>query len=209
MNKTVLAVKVFDNNAAAYQEKFMDVSLYHDTFDLFCSCMSNVDATVLDVACGPGNIAKYLLSKHPGYNVLGIDLAPRMIELAKANNPSASFRQMDCRDINTLAQKFDGIICGFCLPYLSRKEAVEFINDAAGSLNAGGVLYLSTMEGDYSTSGMQTSSSSEQLYMHFHQADYLTEALEQNSFTIVGMSRIDYRDVDGSSTVDLVIVARR
>lgn len=208
MDKTAMAVKVFDNHAASYQEKFMDVSLYHDALDLFCSCISKADASLLDVACGPGNITKYILGEHPGYKMLGIDLSPRMVELAKDSNPSAEFKVMDCRDVNTLGQKFDGIICGFCLPYLSKKQAIELIGDAAGMLNSNGALYVSTMEGDYNTSGIQTSSSGDQVYQYFHHAGYLSAALEQNGFEVVSLFRKDFVNPDSSSAVDLIIVAK-
>jgi 23S rRNA G2069 N7-methylase RlmK/C1962 C5-methylase RlmI len=43
-------------------------------------------------------------------------------------------------------------MCGFCLPYLSKEEAVKLIRDAAAILNPDGVFYISTMEDDYSKS---------------------------------------------------------
>lgn len=59
--------------------------------------MTNDSAAIVEVACGPGNITKYLLNKRPGFKIGGIDLAPNMVELAKVNNPTASFQVMDSR----------------------------------------------------------------------------------------------------------------
>lgn len=129
MDKTQLAVQVFDAQATRYQEKFMDFPLYNDTYDLFCSYIPQGNARILDIACGPGNIIKYLLAKRPEFRITGIDLALKMLELATQNNPSAEFFQMDCRDINTLGRKFDAVSCGFCTPYLSKKEVQELIGD--------------------------------------------------------------------------------
>jgi len=50
------------------------------------------------------------------------------MSLAKQNNPSAHFAIMDCRQIKNLDTKFDEIIGGFCLPYLSQKESKELIS---------------------------------------------------------------------------------
>ncbi|MBC7864483.1 MAG: class I SAM-dependent methyltransferase, partial [Bacteroidia bacterium] len=61
MDKTKIAVTIFNKNANGYQNKFMDVNLYADTFDLFCNSIKNENAEILEIACGPGNITKYLL----------------------------------------------------------------------------------------------------------------------------------------------------
>src|ERR1700750_3450814 len=122
--KIVKAAEAFDKSAKIYQDKFMDVSLFAETFNFFCDQIKAEDAQILDIACGPGNITKYILDRKPDYQVLGIDLSPKMLDLAQANNPSALFQLMDCRDIGQIGKRFDGIICGFCLPCLVRDEAV-------------------------------------------------------------------------------------
>jgi 2-polyprenyl-3-methyl-5-hydroxy-6-metoxy-1,4-benzoquinol methylase len=209
MDKTQMAVNVFNKCAAAYQDKFMDVSLYKDSFDLFCKNIVRNDADILEIACGPGNITRYLLNKRPGFKILGIDLAPSMLELARSNNPESEFRLMDCRDIGTLGKMYDAVMCGFCLPYLSRAEAVKLINDASGLLTTGGVVYLSTMEDDYSRSGYQTSGTGDQLYMYFHEAGYLYNALKKNGFTTIDLQHKEHVAADGTKTTDMIFVAKR
>ncbi len=207
MDVTKMAVDVFNRGADAYRDKFMD--LYHDTFDLFCSSIAKKNPNILDIACGPGNITKYLLKKRPDFKIWGIDLAPNMIRLAKENNPAADFQLMDCRDIGTLDKTFDGIMCGFCLPYLSKEEAIKLISDASKLLNPEGVLYLSTMEDDDSKSGIQTSSSGDQVFTYYHQSGYLTGALKENSFEIIDLWHRDYPTSDEAKVTDLLILAGR
>ncbi|NQX43266.1 class I SAM-dependent methyltransferase [Pedobacter steynii] len=98
-DKTKNAVAVFNKRANEYQDKFMDTQLYHESFDLFCEHITKENADILELACGPGNIIKYLLKKRPDFNILGIDLSLNMIDLAKANNPTATFELMDCRNV--------------------------------------------------------------------------------------------------------------
>ena len=74
-NKTKQAVAVFDKHAHYYQERFMDTSFYWDTFDVFCENIIPAAAEILEVACGPGNITKYILDKHPDYKITATDLA--------------------------------------------------------------------------------------------------------------------------------------
>lgn len=207
MDKTRMAVDVFDRRAELYQEKYMDVSLYHDTFDFFCDHVTRPNAEILEIACGPGNITRYLLTKRPDFRILGIDLAPNMIELAKKNNPEAEFQVMDCRNSGRLGKTYDAIVCGFALPYLTKEEAIQLIRDASRLLGPGGMFYISTMEDDYSRSRLMRSSSGEdQIFIHYHQADYLTQALLENGFTILDLQRKVYPGPDGTMTTDLVIV---
>lgn len=189
----------------------MEKETFHGSFDLFCEMVEKKNARILDIACGPGNISKYLLNKRPDFKILGIDLSDKMIELAKINNPTADFLIMDGRDISQLKNKFDGIVAGFILPYLSKEEAIKLIYDSAKLLDKNGVLYLSTMEDDYGKSGLKggNSNTEEKLYIHFHEVGYLRQALQENGFDIIDEQRKDYPENDGSITIDLVLLAKK
>ena len=222
MDKTKIAVNVFNKNAQLYQNKFMDVDLYADTFDFFCNAIAKENAELLELACGPGNITKYLLNKRPDLKILGTDLAPNMIALAKINNPTAEFQLMDCRDLGITGKKparqsggiytaggYDAIMCGFCLPYLSKEESIKLIQDASTILNPEGVLYLSTMEDDYEKSGFKKGSTGEEIFMHYHQVDYLSAALTENNFKILKLQRKHSIMTDGTEVVDLILISGR
>ena len=101
--------------AALYEDKFMNLDLYNNSYDFFCDQLTKIKSTIFEIGCGPGNITKYMLSKRPDFIIEGIDVAPNMIELAKKNNPTANFFVMDCRQIHLQTNKFDGIVCGFLI----------------------------------------------------------------------------------------------
>lgn len=206
MNKTQQAVSIFDKYASEYQNKFMDVSLYKNSFDVFLNLLQ-INSTLLEVACGPGNITKYLLNTRPDLKILATDLAPNMLALAQQNNPTATFKLLDARAISKLQQPFNAIMCGFVFPYFSKEETIQFIKDAALVLNPNGAIYISTMEDDYSKSGFRKGSQGDEIFMHFHQADYLTEALNQNGFTLIETQRIESVSTDNSKTIDLILIA--
>lgn len=208
MDQTKIAVNIFNKLSDVYQEKFMNVSMYYKSFDLFCENITKENASMLEVACGPGNITKYLLEKRPDLKVLGTDLAPNMIALAKINNPTAEFELLDFREMETLANSFDAIMCGFGLPYLTKAEAIAFIGNAASKLHPDGLLYISTMEDENTKSGFKTGSTGDTMYQNFHQADYLTNALEENDFTLLHLERINYFYND-QKTTDLIIIAKK
>ncbi|MGC4039813.1 MAG: class I SAM-dependent methyltransferase [Flavobacterium sp.] len=208
MDQTKIAVGVFDKLAHAYQDRFMDVSMYHDSFDIFCKSIKKENPAVLELACGPGNITKYLLQKRADLKILATDLAPNMIELGKKNNPEAEFDLLDFRELKKLNKTFDAIMCGFGLPYLSKKEAIQFIKNAAQILNADGILYISTMEDDNEKSRIQKASSGDEVFMNYHQADYLTEALKTNGFEIIEIQRKNYLH-NQQDTTDLIIIGTK
>lgn len=205
MDQTKIAVNVFDKVAELYQDKFMDVSLYHESLDLYCDNLPE-NAAVLEVACGPGNLTKYLLEKRSDLKILATDLAPKMIELGKANNPIATFQLLDVKKIKKLGQKFDAVVNGFGLPYLSKKETLQFIADAAHVLNKDGMLYISTMEDDNSNSKYVKGSTGDEVFMNYHEADYLTKTIEQDGFKIISIDRKEYL-YNEEKTTDLIIIA--
>ncbi|MES2557991.1 MAG: class I SAM-dependent methyltransferase [Bacteroidota bacterium] len=207
-DKTTIAVGIFDKLANLYQERFMDVSLYADSFHTFCNAVSQPDAVVLEVACGPGNNTRFLLDIRPDFKIHGTDLAPAMLELARQNNPEAVFSLLDCRNISTLDQQFDAIMCGFAFPYLSKAEAIQFIGDAASQLLSGGILYISTMENDNSKSDWEAGSTGDKIFMNYHEAGYLIEALESAGFTIIYEDRLCYSSGEKPVT-DLILIARK
>lgn len=207
-DRNKLAAAVFNRRAINYQERFMDVSAYRAALDLFCDRLyPETGAAILDIACGPGNMSRYILDQKPGVRLLGLDLAPAMIELAKRNNPEARFLLMDAREISTLPGPYDGIIAGFICPYLSREETVQLIAAAAALLSAKGVLYLSTMEGAAVRSGWQESSYGDQVYLYYHEGELLLEALETAGLHLLQLFRQPYTGHDGREETDLIILA--
>ncbi len=208
MDHSKNAAEIFNKWAKEYQEKFMDVNAYAETFNFFCDAIKKQNAQILDLACGPGNITQYLLSKRPDFKILGTDLASNMLDLAKLNNPNAQFEIMDARDIGKHNKKYDALMCGFCLPYLSKEEAVQLIQDASNILDTDGLIYISTMEDEYSKSGFKKGSKGDEIFMYFHHADYLSDALTNNGFEILNLRRIKSELTNGDVVVDLVLIAK-
>jgi predicted TPR repeat methyltransferase len=207
MDKSKQAVDLFNKLAQLYQEKYMNVDLYAESLDLLCE-YAETNASVLELACGPGNVTRYLLNKRPDLKIFGTDLAPNMLELARENNPEAAFSLLDCRDMAKLTKTYEAIVCAFALPYLSKDESLKLINDAAKVLSKNGLFYLSFMENDHSLSGPQTGSTGDSIYMNYHEESYIREALESNGFSIMHLSRKTYAGPDAKPVTDLLILTK-
>lgn len=193
--------------ASLYEGKFMDLDIYNETYDFFCRLIHTPNARVLDAGCGPGNISRYLHGKCPGFQLEGIDIAPNMVALALKNNPEGIYRVLDLRSIHTLKGPYDGIICGFGLPYLSDKEVFQFIGDCRKLLSEKGILYLSFVEGHPDSSGFITSRSGDRVYFFYHELDTLAEQLAQSGFTPKQIFKVQFKRSDELTEVHTVMLA--
>lgn len=210
-NRIAETIKTYNVSAKNYQDKFMTMDLYNDTYDAFCKLIKKNHTNILEIATGPGNVTQYLYSKRPDFKIFGTDLAPEMIELAKQNNPQAEFDVMDCREIDAIDKQFDGIMCAFCLPYLSKEESKQLISNSSQLLNAEGILYLSCMEGDYTKSGYETTSFSgaNRVFVYYHQADFLANCLTESGYEVLDLQRKKYPEPDGSFLIDMIFIAQK
>ncbi len=200
--------RTWDKIAGLYQEIFMDLDLYNDTYDAFLSKLPS-KSDVLEIGCGPGNITRYLLQRRPDLQLMGIDVASSMIDLARKNIPAASFEVMDCRDISQIKQSFKAIISGFCLPYLAAEDVVQLIADCSALLEPGGNLYLSTIEGEYANSRRQVGSTGDGMQVYYYREAFLREHFMAAGFGAIEFYRINYQLRDGSTEVHLVVLAKR
>ncbi len=70
---------------------------------------------VLDAACGTGRHAAYMASL--GHEVVGIDLTPEMLDVAKAKAPSARFEMGDLNALPLPDQSVDVAVCTLALTH--------------------------------------------------------------------------------------------
>ena len=206
-----ISVKRFNEFASEYAERFMNIDSYRVHFDRFCALTKKERPKILELACGPGNVTDYLKQQFQEAEILAIDLAPRMIDIAKRNVSGVDFRVMDVREISSLNTRFDAIMCSFCLPFLSKSDTYQLISDCSDSLVNNGILYLSTMKGDESKAGFETTSFSgdSKVYFNYHKQLDLENALMDNKFKIDYNLRQDYREKNGDITTDLIMIGEK
>jgi len=98
--------------------------------------------TVLDVACGTGEHARYLTEDF-GYLVDGIDLEPGFVALAGAKVPAGSFYQANMVDF-ALHTRYDVVICLFsAIGYLRGARSLRrALRRFRAHVNPGGLLIV-------------------------------------------------------------------
>jgi len=211
MNNFELSVKRFDEFALEYAERFMNIDPYITHLENFSELTKKQNPKILELACGPGNVTRYLNKKFRDAVIIAIDLAPKMIDIAKQHVTGVDFRIMDVRDVLTLNSQFDSIMCSFCLPFLSKNDAYKLIADCSEKLHKNGILYISTMEGNELKAGFEPTSFSgdAEVYFNYHKETDLRNALSKNGFIIEYNIQQDYTEPNGSLTTDLIFIARK
>ena len=209
MESYKITFQTWNRVASVYQDKFMDLDFYHDTYDKFCQLIEKNNPTIFEIGCGPGNITKYILSKRQDFQIEAIDIAPNMIKLAEAYVSAARFSVMYCREIGSLATKYDAVIAGFCMPYLSKEDNKKFLKDCSELLNKGGIFYFSTIKGDYRNSGYVAGSTGDECYVYYYDEEYLRRELQQNNFSLVELQYKHFPKADGTTSVEMVFIAKK
>lgn len=202
------AARIFDRYAARYAAKYADVGRYIPSLGAFLDLLPE-GSDVLELACGPGNVSTVLLTRRPDLRLLGTDLAPAMLAIAREQLPGATFERMDQRAMRTLGRRFHGIVCAFGLPYLNAGEVTALIADAAAVLRSGGALYLSTMEEVPARSAWEGPTEQERILMHYHAGADVVRDLMNAGLQVRHTHRSSYADTHGKPVTDLMLVAQR
>jgi ubiquinone/menaquinone biosynthesis C-methylase UbiE len=108
---------VFSRHALAYQkrlEQIMDRGEARGRMRVLELVDAQPGMRILDLACGPGTLTRRFAQQvSPGGEVVGVDLAPGMIELATAGAiPNARFEVMDIEQLTFPDAMFDAAACG-------------------------------------------------------------------------------------------------
>ncbi|MFS1423006.1 class I SAM-dependent DNA methyltransferase [Shewanella sp. 10N.286.48.B5] len=205
MDKYQQTVNVFDKAADKYQQKYMDCALYADSLNRFAALIDtqfNIESSsksafktetgisVYDIGCGPGNASLYLQQalaqqRNVPINISGIDLSTAMITIAKQQNPTGKFEVNDIRQIAATNNRFNVLLCSFCLPYLAKTDIAPFIESLAKVSTAQALVYIGFMQDDYSQSCVQESAEGDKLHMYFYQPEFIASLLCQYDFEIV------------------------
>ncbi len=122
---------IFSRHAAAYQERLDQIMARGEARGrtrVIELLRLEPGMSVLDLACGPGTLSRPIATRvAPSGEVIGVDLAEGMIELARATGiPHAHFQVMDIEKLDFPDASFDAAACGHGLqfaPNLSRALA--------------------------------------------------------------------------------------
>jgi SAM-dependent methyltransferase len=100
---------------------------------------------VCDLGCGPGHVTRYLHEQ--GVPVLGIDLSPRMVVLARKLNPGIEFQQGNMASLDVQDGSWAGIVAFYSIIHLPRPQVVPVLQEFRRVLQPNGLLLLAFHQG--------------------------------------------------------------
>ncbi len=141
--------KSYDNVAREYADNIFDElkdkPLDRALLNRFAEAVQPLGVAV-DLGCGPGQIARYLHER--GVNVIGMDLSPNMIALAKQLTPAVDFFQGDMFALDVPDGAWGGIAAFYSIVHIPREKMVDALRELNRVLVPQGVLLLAFHRGD-------------------------------------------------------------
>jgi 2-polyprenyl-3-methyl-5-hydroxy-6-metoxy-1,4-benzoquinol methylase len=207
MDKTAVTISAYNESAEKFAAKFMDFAPYKSRILHFQKKYASQATSVIDLGCGPGNVAKIFCDQKPDYEITGIDLSEEMVRLARLNVPNGEFHVGDLRCID-LQNTYDIAIASFCIVHLSNEETEQFIQRLSNIVNPNGYLYLSFMEGNaahYESTGF----SQKHIYFNYFKRASIIKLLGSAGFEIKEITEQNYEENDGEITKDLFVIAQK
>lgn len=139
----------YDRVAAAYAAALYDElagkPLDRALLDCFAEQVGGL-GPVVDVGCGPGQVARYLAER--GVPVRGLDLSAGMVATARRLNPGIPFDQGDMLALDAGDGAWGGIAAFYAIVHLSPQEVSRALGEFCRVLRPGGVLLLAFHAGE-------------------------------------------------------------
>lgn len=200
-------IDAYNKNADKYAKKFNNYEIYRNRISDFQKKFIPHGTHILDLGCGPGNNIKTLHERDNTCSFTGVDLSSEFVKISKQRFPQFDFYEQDIRNLK-LKTSFEVVIASFCIVHLTDAETHEFIRNVSKSILQNGYFYLSYMNGD--KSGFETTSfSKDQIFFNYYTDEFILDILHQHNLRILEISKEEYRESDGSITIDTFIYAKK
>ena len=206
MDETQTTIHSYNQNAKAYADKFMCHEPYVKQANAFAQLLGSEDS-VLDIGCGPGNVAKQLLAAK-SLQITGVDLSDEMVKLASANVPSGRFYCQDIRNAEFVTGSFDAVVLSFSIVHLTDAEADNLLRQAISWTKRNGYMFVSFMSGK--VAGFeQTSFSRQPIFFNYFDHGKIAQLLSEHGVDIIHSEQQDYHEPDGTITQDHFLFGRK
>jgi len=177
--------RTYDAVAEEYDATFGD-DLQHLPFDRQFlddfAALAPKGRPVVEVGCGPGQASAYLADR--GVEMIGVDLAPRMLQVARRRHPHVRVVAGDVRRLPLRAGSCAGVVAFYSLPFVKREQLPLAVAELRRVLPAGGMLGLAVHLGQGEVYGADQwlGHEVEPIAMTLFEEGEIADALDRASF---------------------------
>ncbi len=140
----------YDNVAASYASLVSEPADWEgDAFDLLAKLVTGSGRPVLDVGCGPGRTTGVLAERD--LPVIGIDLSPGMIEVARRDHPGLDFRVGSMTALDLPDGSASAVVSWWSIIHLPRDVVPQALAEFERVLAPGGIVLMGFHVGEEST----------------------------------------------------------
>lgn len=134
----------FSGVVAENYEKYFSPMFFTAPGRDIVSRMPEKAESILELACGTGQVTRFIKERYPGAEIIGTDLFQEMIEEAKraTGESRIEWKAMDAQDISFGDNIFDAVICQFGVMFFPDK--LNAFKGILRVLKPGGVFIFST-----------------------------------------------------------------
>ena len=173
-------IAVYDQIAHQYASKLDDYAPRPEQ-EKFVSLLPK-SATILDAGCGPGRDCEYFVKQ--GFQVVGVDLSDKLLDIAKQRVPQASFYKQDLRSLDFSSSSFNGIWACASLLHLKREETPAVLSSFYTLLKPKGTLFVLVKEGTGEADIKETLSSNISRHFTYFTVNELKTLLTDAGFMV-------------------------
>ena len=173
------AIEIYDKNAKEYAQKTAHIP--PEERGEFPNLVKP-GGKILDAGCGPGRDCAYFLEK--GFQVVGVDLSEKLLEISRKKAPRATFHKQDLRSLKFPHNSFDAIWACASLVHLKRFEVPKVLHDFYSSLKPGGVLFILLKEGKGEADVIDDLSSDSARHFTYFEQNELKQILLKEQFDV-------------------------
>jgi SAM-dependent methyltransferase len=147
----------------------------------------NPKSRVLDLGCGSGMDLFYL--KRAGHDLVGLDASPKLVEIARAQNPGAEIQEKNFLFLNLKEGEWDGIWANNSLHHYESDMVQRVVAVCFKGLKTTGALGLVVFEGTESFDDREGDLTGPARSIRPYTEKAICSMLEQTGFKIMKVGR--------------------
>lgn len=150
--------RIYDQQSSDYADfadhRFAWKYLEQPAYDRYIPDLYNAKTRVLDIGCGTGTVARYLISRGVlPYNIIGIDPSRGQLEQAKTLTPGVRFVESSAEEFDFPAGSIDLVTTNTVMHHLDNTQFGRMLNKVYDVLSPNGVYFFVDVDPDHSFEG--------------------------------------------------------